>query len=83
MGPKKFLRLGFYADGTFVAMPDSWEKATQSIRKNGVRILIVDSCSISEDCSGFVANTSKNDFLLIREIKEGGKNCFFQVYSAR
>jgi len=83
MGPKKFLRLGFYADGKFVEMPDSFEKATESIRKNEVRIVIVDSCSIREDCPSFLANWSKDGFLLIREIKEVRKNCFLQIYSVR
>jgi len=83
MGPKKFLRLAFYADGRFVEMPDSWEKAMESIRKNGVRIVIVDSCTIGEDCPSFIANWSKDGFLLIREIKEVGNNCFLQIYSVR
>jgi hypothetical protein len=81
MGPKKFLRLAFYADGRFVEMPNSREKALESLRENGVRILIVDSCTIEEDCPGFFANRSKDGFLLIREIKEVGKNCFFQIHS--
>jgi hypothetical protein len=83
MGPKKFLRLAFYADGRFVEMPDSREKALESLRENGVRIVVIDSCSIDQDCPGFFANWSKDGFLLIREMKEVGKNCFYQVYSVR
>jgi hypothetical protein len=83
MGPKQLLRLAFYADGKFVELPDSWEKAMESIPKNGVRILIIDSCTIAEDCPSFLANWSKDGFLLIREIKEAGKNCLFQIYSVR
>jgi len=83
MGPKKFLRLAFYGDGRFVEMPASWEKAMESMRKNGVRIVIVDSCTIGEDCPSFLANWSKDGFLFIREIKEVGKNCLLQIYSVR
>jgi hypothetical protein len=83
MGAKKFLRLPFYSDGTFVEMPDSWEKAMESLRKNGVRIVAVDSCTIDQDCQGFFANWSKDGLLLIRESKEAGTNCFLQIYSVR
>ena len=83
MGPKQLLRLAFYADGKFLEMPDSWQKAVESIRKDEVRIVIVDSCTIGEDCPSFLANWSKEGFLLVREIKEVGRNCFFQIYSVR
>jgi hypothetical protein len=81
MGPKEFLRLAFYADGKFVEMPDSWEKAIESIRKNGVRIVVIDSCTVKEDFPGLPVNWSQDVFLLIGEIKELGKNCFIQIYS--
>jgi hypothetical protein len=81
MGPKKFLRLTFYADGKFVEMPNSWEKAMESIRKNGVRIVIVDSCTVEQDCPSCLANWSTGGFRLVREIKEVGRNCFLQMYN--
>ncbi|MGQ9648014.1 MAG: ArnT family glycosyltransferase, partial [Thermodesulfobacteriota bacterium] len=45
MGPKKFLRLGFYADGAFTEMPVSVEKAIETIRENKVKIVAIDSCT--------------------------------------
>jgi 4-amino-4-deoxy-L-arabinose transferase-like glycosyltransferase len=83
MGPEKFLRLAFYLDGRFVEMPSSWEKAIDSIRKNGVGILVVDSCTIEEDCPGFFANRSSDGFLILREIKEKGRGCLLQIYQVR
>jgi len=83
MGPKQLLRLAFYADGKFVEMPNSWEKAMESIRKNGVRIVIVDSCTVEQDCPSCLANWSKEGFLLMQEIKEVGDNCFLQIYGVR
>jgi 4-amino-4-deoxy-L-arabinose transferase-like glycosyltransferase len=83
MGPKKFLRLTFYGDGKFVEMPNSWEKAIESIRNNGVRIVVVDSCTIEQDCPSCIINWSKDGFLLMREIKETGNNCLLQIYGVR
>jgi hypothetical protein len=83
MGPKKSLHLAFYADGKFVEMPNSWEQVMESIRKNGVRILIIDSCTIEQDCPSCLANWSKDGFHLVREIKEVDNNCFLQIYGVR
>jgi hypothetical protein len=56
MGPKQLLRLAFYAEGKFVSMPDSWEKVVESFKREGVKIVVVDSCTIDQDCPGFVKN---------------------------
>ena len=81
MGPKKFLRLAFYADGKFVEMPNSWKTATEEIRKNRVLIVVVDSCTLEQDCLGCLMNWFTSGFLLVREVKEVGRNCFLQMYS--
>jgi len=83
MGPKKFLRLAFYADGRFVELPDLWEKAIESIRKNGVRIVAIDSCTIDQDCPGFFENKSKDGFLLLQELKEKRENCAIRIYQVQ
>jgi len=80
MGPKKFLRLAFYADGKFIGLPGAWERVPESIAQAGVCIVIVDSCSIEQDCPGFTENKAKLGFLLIREIKESGRDCLLQIY---
>lgn len=56
MGPKSLLRLAFYLDGKFLEMPDSLDKVADSIRGNRVKIVVVDSCTINQDCPGFLAN---------------------------
>ena len=81
MGPKEFLRLAFYADGRFLEMPNSWEQAVESTRKNRVGILIIDSCTIEQDCPSCLTNWSTGGFLLVWEVKEVGRNCFLQIYS--
>lgn len=80
MGPKKFLRLAFYADGRFVEMPDSWEKAIESIRKNGVRIVVVDSCTIAEDCPGFLENWSRAGLFQVKAFQKEKEKCVIQIY---
>jgi hypothetical protein len=80
MGPKKFLRLAFYADGKFVEMPDSWEKAIESIRKNGVRIVVVDSCTIGQDCPAFLENWSQAGLFQVKAFKKEKEKCAIQIY---
>ncbi len=59
MGPKKFIRLPFYADGKFLEMPDSWEKVVDSVQQNRIKIVVIDSCTIEQDCPGFLANSTR------------------------
>jgi len=80
MGPKQFLRVAFYADGKFVEMPDSWEKAMESIRKNGVRIVVVDSCTIGQDCPGFLENWSQAGLFQVKAFKKEKEKCAIQIY---
>ena len=80
MGPKNLLRLAFYADGKFLEIPDSWEKIADSIQKNGVRIVVIDSCTIEQDCSGFLANWSKAGLFLLQGPNEKGGKCGIQIY---
>jgi hypothetical protein len=82
MGPKKFLRLAFYADAKFMEMPDSWEKAIETIRKDGVRILVVDSCTIKEDCTGFFENWFTAGFFQLKAIKKENGKCVIEIYGA-
>jgi hypothetical protein len=83
MGPKQLLRLAFYADGKFVEMPDSWEKAIQSIRESEVKIVVVESCTIDQDCPGFLENHHSTGPSLVHEVKERREGCFIQVYQVR
>jgi len=80
MGPKNLLRLAFYADGKFLEIPDSWEKIADSIQKNGVRIVVIDPCTIDQDCSGFLANWSKAGLFLLQGPNEKGGKCGIQIY---
>jgi hypothetical protein len=80
MGPKKFFRLAFYADVRFVEMPASWEKAMESIRKNGVRIVAVDSCTIEQDCPGFLENWSQAGLFQVKAFKREKEKCAIQIY---
>jgi hypothetical protein len=80
MGPKQLLRLAFYAEGRFVEMPDSWEKAIESIRKNGVRIVAVDSCTIERDCPAFLENWSQAGLFQVKAFKKEKEKCAIQIY---
>lgn len=80
MGPKNLLRLAFYADGKFLEIPDSWEKIADSIRQNRVRIVVIDPCTIDQDCSGFLANWSQAGLFLLQRPKEKGGKCPIQIY---
>ena len=83
MGPIQLHRLAFYADGTFVEMPDSWEKAIQSIRESEVKIVVVDSCTIDQDCPGFLANWSRAGLFVVSGPAGKKEKCPIQVYSIR
>jgi hypothetical protein len=83
MGPKKFIRLAFYADGTFLAMPDSWEKVVDSIQRNGVQIVVVDSCTIDGDCPRFVANWFQAGLFLLSGPEGRKGKCPIQIYGVR
>lgn len=83
MGQKKFLRLAYYADGSFIEMPASWEKAMESIRKKVARIVIVDSCTIEQDCPGLLINLPQTElFLLGGPLGKEGK-CQIQIYAGQ
>jgi hypothetical protein len=80
MGPKKFLRLTFYADGEFVEMPDSWEKVADRIEQKGVKIVVVDSCTIERDCPGFLENWSQAGLFQVKAFKKEKEKCAIQIY---
>ena len=79
MGPKQLLRLAFYADGKFLEMPESWEKAVEGIRKNEVRIVVVDSVTIEQDCPGFLSNWSKAGLVPLEEFKGKGTTKIYSI----
>ena len=80
MGPIQLHRLAFYADAKFMEMPDSWEKAIEGIHKNAVRVVAIDSCTIQEDCPGFLKNLSKAGFSQVKAFKTKGQNCTIEIY---
>ena len=80
MGDKRFLRIAFYADGTFLEMPDSWEKAMDSIHRNGVKIVVIDSCTIEQDCPNFVKYSLSAGLLSLGGPKSGREKCVTQIY---
>ena len=80
MGPKNLLRLAFYADGKFLEMPDSYEKAVDSIQRNGVKIVVIDSCTIDQDCPGFLANLPQAGLSPLQGPKGKGEKCVIQIY---
>jgi hypothetical protein len=80
MGANKFLRLVFYADGKLLEMPNAWEKVTDSINRNGVRIIVIDSCTIEQDCPGFLANLPHARLFLIQGHKGKKGKCEIQIY---
>jgi 4-amino-4-deoxy-L-arabinose transferase-like glycosyltransferase len=83
MGPKKLLRLAFYANGKFLEMPDSWEKVIQSIRENGVKIVIVDSCTIEQYYPDFLVHCPEAGIFPLTPPKREGKKCVIQVYEVK
>jgi hypothetical protein len=80
MGPKKLLRLAFYANGTFLVMPDSWERVIQSIRESGVKIVVVDSCTIDQDCPGFLGNWPLAGFFPLSGPVGKKEKCPIEIY---
>jgi hypothetical protein len=80
MGPKTLLRLGFYADGEFLEMPDSYEKVVDCIQRNGVKIVVIDSCTIDQDCPGFLANWPQAGLFPLQGPKGKGEKCVIQIY---
>jgi hypothetical protein len=83
MGPKQLLRLAFYADGRFVEMPDSWEKAIESIRQKEVKIVVIDSCTIERDCPGFLEKHHNTGLSPLHEVKERREGCFVELYQVK
>jgi hypothetical protein len=80
MGPKKFLRLAFYAGGKFIEMPGSWEKAMESIHQKEVKIVVIDSCTIEQDCPGFLENWSQAGLFQVKAFKKEKEKCAIQIY---
>ena len=80
MGPRNLLRLAFYTDGKFLEMPDSCEKAVDSIQRNGVKIVVIDSCTIDQDCPGFLANWPQTGLFPLQGPKGKGEKCVIQIY---
>jgi hypothetical protein len=83
MGPNTLLRLAFYADGKFIEMPDSWEKVVDSIQRNGVKIVVVDSCTIDQDCPGFLANSPQAGLFPLSGPVGKKEKCPIQIYVAQ
>ena len=83
MGPKKFIRLPFYADGKFLEMPDSWEKVVDIIQRNRVNIVVVDSCTIEQDCPGFLANSPQARLFPLFGPVGKKEKCPIQIYVAQ
>jgi hypothetical protein len=56
MGPKKFLRLAFYAEGAFLEIPGSWERLVETVHRERVQLIVIDPSTIAQDCPGFLEN---------------------------
>jgi hypothetical protein len=82
MGANKFLRLVFYADGKFLEMPNTWDKVIYSIRRDGVKIIIINPCTIEEDCPGFQENWARSGLFPLQGLPPKGKaeKCEMQIY---
>lgn len=80
MGTIKFSRLAFYADAQFLEISDSWEKVVEGIHRNKVRVIIIDPCTIEQDCPGFVRNYSQAGLFLLRDLKEKKEPCSMLIY---
>jgi 4-amino-4-deoxy-L-arabinose transferase-like glycosyltransferase len=80
MGSRRFFRLVFYAEGKFVEMPDSWGKGLDIIQQNGVRIVLVDPCTIEQECPNFPKNLVGSTLFPIQGPKEKGDKCSIQIY---
>jgi hypothetical protein len=80
MGPQKFLRVVFYAEGKFVEIPDSWGKGLDIIRENGVKVVVIDPCTIEQECPDFLKNLVGSKLFPIQGPKGGGDKCPIQIY---
>jgi hypothetical protein len=83
MGPKKFLRLAFYSGGEFLEMPDSWEKVVETIKRNQVKIVVVDSCTVDQDCPGFLTNWTQAGLSPLTAPIGKKEKCPIQIYAVR
>jgi hypothetical protein len=83
MGPDKFFRIAFYSNGKFLEMPDSLEKILASIRKNGVRLVIIDSCTMEQDYPGFRTNWIQAGFTPLQKIESKKEKCEIQIYKVQ
>ncbi len=83
MGPIQLHRLAFYADAKFVEMPASWEEAIEGIRKNAVRVVAIDSCTIQQDCPGFLENWSHGALFQIKRFGREKEKCVIEIYEGR
>jgi 4-amino-4-deoxy-L-arabinose transferase-like glycosyltransferase len=69
MAPKNFLRVAFYADGTFLEMPGSWEKTVETMRQRKVQVVMTDPSTIEQDCPGFLGNWERAGLAPLHRIK--------------
>jgi len=80
VGPKKLMRIAFYADGTFLEMADSWEKAVVTIQEKKVRLIVTDPSTIKRDCPGFLENWERSGLALLQEIRGERASETIQIY---
>jgi len=80
MGPKKFLRVAFYADGTFLEMPNSLEKVLDFMHRNDVRIIVVDACAVEQDYPDFHARYSQAGLFPLNGPRGTKGKCAIQLY---
>jgi len=80
MGPQRFLRLVFYAEGKFVEMPDSWGKGLDIIRQNGVKVVVIDPCTIEQECPDFLKNLVGSKLFPIQRPNGRGDKCPILIY---
>jgi 4-amino-4-deoxy-L-arabinose transferase-like glycosyltransferase len=83
MASDKSIRLVFYADGKFLTMPDSWKTVIESINRNGVKIVVIDPCTIKEDCPDFLANLPGGKLFPLQGPKGKAEKCALQIYGVR
>jgi len=80
MGPQRFLRLVFYAEGKFVEIPDSWGKLLDIIRQNGVKVVVIDPCTILQECPDFPKRLDGTALFRIQGPNGRGDRCSIQIY---
>jgi hypothetical protein len=64
-------------------MPDSWKTVIESINRNGVKIVVIDPCTIKEDCPDFLANLPGGKLFPLQGPKAKGEKCALQIYGVR